>query len=256
MKKIFFFLLFVAFISSCVPVKKLIYLQGNPVEKKEIHKINDAPYKLQVGDNISIDVKSDNEELVKAFLKSTSSSVVGLGSAGVSYAINRQGNIRMPTFGEINVLGYTTKEVRLKLEEEISKYLKDDEGYFVTVNLDGIKYTIMGEIGSPGPKVVYQNQLSIIDAITNSGDISTVGNRTNVEVLRITPLGAKKYNIDLTQIEALTSEIFFIKNNDYINVMPLRQKSWGTGTTGLSSLTTFVSIFTLITSTILITRGL
>tara|TARA_R110001632_G_scaffold232643_1_gene374007 strand:- start:4442 stop:5194 length:753 start_codon:yes stop_codon:yes gene_type:complete len=250
MKKIFFFLLFITFLSSCVPLKKLVYLQGEPISKKDIHKINNAPYKLQVGDNITIDVKSDNAELVNTFLKTT-------GSAGViSYNVDRQGNIRMPRFGEINVLGYTTKEVRLKVEQEISVYLKKDSEYFVTVRLDGIKYTIMGEIGIPGPKVVNQNQLSIIDAITNSGDITTVGNRTNVEVLRITPFGAKKYNIDLTKIEALTSEIFFIKNNDYINVMPLRQKSWGTGTTGLSSLTTFVSIFTLITSTILITRGL
>tara|TARA_R110001632_G_scaffold66891_1_gene157276 strand:+ start:35721 stop:36479 length:759 start_codon:yes stop_codon:yes gene_type:complete len=252
MRKIIFLLFFLSFLSSCVPNKNLIYLQGEPVAKKEIHKINDAPYKLQVGDNIVIDVKSDNEELIKIF---TSGGGIQA-SAGIVYNIDRHGNIRMPRFGEINVLGYTTKEVRLKVEEEISKYLTEDVAYFVSVALNGIKYTIMGEIGSPGPKVVFQNQLSIIDAITNSGDITQLGNRKTVEVLRITPSGAEKYTIDLTNIEALNSEIFFIKNNDYINVMPLKQKSWGTGTTGLSSFNTFVSLFTIITSTILIMRGL
>jgi len=256
MRKVFLFLLLLSFLSSCVPNKKLIYLQGNPTPKKEIHKINDVPYRLQVGDKISIDIQSDNDELVRTFLKINSSSTVGQGSAGVSYDVDVYGNIRMPRFGEINVLGYTTKEVRLKIEQEISKFLNKNEKYFVTVNLDGIKYTIMGEVGSPGPKTVYQNQLSIIDAITNSGDITILGNRTNVEILRITPSGVKKFTIDLTSIDALNSEIFFIKNNDYINVMPLKQKSWGTGTTGLSSITTFVSIFTIITSTILIVRGL
>ena len=158
--------------------------------------------------------------------------------------------------GEINVLGYTTVEVRKKIEEKLKEYLNDKTEIFVTVRLDGIKYTVMGEVGSPGPKVVFQNQLSIIDAITNSGDIGLVGNRKNVEVIRMTPGGIQKFEIDLTKMDAINSEVFFIKPNDYINVKPLRQKSWGTGTTGLQSLTTIVSVFTLVTSTILIVRGL
>ena len=52
------------------------------------------------------------------------------------------------------------------------------------------------------------------------------------------------------------SEVFYIHPNDYINVPALKQKSWGTGTTGLQSLTTLVSIFTLVTSTILLVRNL
>jgi polysaccharide export outer membrane protein len=263
MRKTFLFLLFIGFLSSCVPNKNLIYLQGKPIPSKEIHKINNTPYKLQVNDIITININADQEKFVKLFLKSGSSSGQAGGQNQVQsggyfsgYTVDRHGNIRMPYFGEINVLGYTTKEVRAKIEEKLSDYLEDGVDYFVTVKLDGIKYTIMGEVGSTGPKVIYQNQLSILDAITNSGDITVIGNRKKVEVLRFTPTGTRKYEIDLTKIDAINSEIFFIKPNDYINVMPLRQKSWGTGTTGLQSLTTIVSIFTLVTSTILIVRGL
>lgn len=152
-------------------------------------------------------------------------------------------------------MGYTTKEVRLKIENELSKLFKSPEDIFVTVKLDGIRYTIFGEVNNPGPKIIYQNKVSIIDAISNAGDITLTGNRKNVEVLRFSPGGKQKYTIDLTKIEALDSEVFYIKPNDYINVIPLKQKSWGTGTTGLQSLTTIISIFTLVTSTILIVRG-
>ena len=115
----------------------------------------------------------------------------------------------------------------------------------------------MGEVNLPGTKIAYSNNLSIIDAITNSGDVSDVGDRTNVEVIRISPSGdVKKFEIDLTNIKAVNSEIFFIKPNDYINVKPLRQKSWGTGTTGLQSLSTIISLLTLFTSTVLIVRTL
>ena len=127
----------------------------------------------------------------------------------------------------------------------------------MTVRLQGIKYTVMGEVNLPGTKIAYSNNLSIIDAITDSGDISDVGDRKNVEVIRISPSGdVKKFEIDLTNIKAVNSEIFFIKPNDFINVKPLRQKSWGTGTTGLQSLSTIISLLTLFTSTVLIIRTL
>lgn len=252
MRKIPLFLVFLFLFLSCVPTKDLIYLSGTPKENKEIHKINTNPYKLQVGDNISIDVTSDNVNLVAVFLKS-SGSLSENTSSPVIYSIDVNGNIRMPILGEINVLGYTTKEVRVKIEEKFANYFMKEDSYFVSVKLDGIKYTIMGEINSPGPKVVYQNQLSILDAITFSGDIPISGDKKNVEVIRISPNGNKKLTIDLTSINALNSEIFFIQNNDYINIKALRQKSL---TEGLKPITGIVSLISLLTTTILILRGL
>jgi polysaccharide export outer membrane protein len=252
MRKIPLFLVLIFLFLSCVPTKDLIYLSGTPKENKEIHKINTNPYKLQVGDNISIDVTSDNANLVAVFLKS-SNSLSENTSSPVIYSIDVNGNIRMPILGEINVLGYTTKEVRVKIEEKFANYFMKEDSYFVSVKLDGIKYTIMGEISSPGPKVVYQNQLSILDAITFSGDIPISGDKKNVEVIRISPNGNKKLTIDLTSINALNSEIFFIQNNDYINIKALRQKSL---TEGLGSITGIVSLISLLTTTVLILRGL
>ena len=252
MRKTPLFLVLIFLFLSCVPTKDLIYLSGTPKENKEIHKINTNPYKLQVGDNISIDVTSDNVNLVAVFLKS-SGSLSENTSSPVIYSIDVNGNIRMPILGEINVLGYTTKEVRVKIEEKFANYFMKEDSYFVSVKLDGIKYTIMGEINSPGPKVVYQNQLSILDAITFSGDIPISGDKKNVEVIRISPNGNKKVTIDLTSIDALNSEIFFIQNNDYINIKALRQKSL---TEGLKPITGIVSLISLLTTTILILRGL
>ncbi|MBT4678588.1 MAG: sugar transporter [Flavobacterium sp.] len=252
MRKILLFLVSILLFLSCVPTKDLIYLSGTPIENKEIHKLNTNPYKLQVGDNISIDVTSDNANLVAVFLKS-SNSLSENTSTPIIYSIDVNGTIRMPILGELNVLGYTTKEVRVKIEEKFANYFMKEDSYFVSVKLDGIKYTIMGEINSPGPKVVYQNQLSILDAITFSGDIPISGDKKNVEVIRISPNGNKKVTIDLTTIDALNSEIFFIQNNDYINIKALPQKSF---TEGLKPITGIVSLISLLTTTVLILRGL
>ena len=68
--------------------------------------------------------------------------------------------------------------------------------------------------------------------------------------------GTEKFLIDLTDINAFNSDVFYIKSNDIINVIPLKQKSLGTGTTGLQTLSTVISIFTLLTSTFILARNL
>ncbi|MCL7763438.1 polysaccharide biosynthesis/export family protein [Polaribacter sp. Z014] len=264
MRKHFLLLLFIPFLFSCIPAKDIIYLQGEPVARKEIKRINNIPYKLQVDDILNIDIKSNDESLVSVFKKQSTGSGGGSAntsaSAGASffsgYSIDSYGNIRMPTLGEINVLGYTELEVRKKLENELKKFIRTEEEIFVSVKLAGIKYTAIGEIGSPGPNVIFQNKLSIIDAISSSGDITTLGNKRKVEIIRNSITGTEKFTIDLTQINAFDSEVFYIKPNDIINVIPLKQKTWGTGTTGLGALATIVSILSLVSTTYLLARNL
>ena len=169
MKKYFLLFLSISFLLSCVPSKNLIYLQGEPIQEKGIKRINNIPYKLQVDDVLNIDIKSSDQKMVAIFVKQSggnSNQNIGPESSYFSgYSIDSYGNIRMPTLGEINVLGYTTEEVRKKIENELNKYFKNKDDIFVSVKLAGIKYTIIGEINNPGPKVIFQNKVSIIDAI-------------------------------------------------------------------------------------------
>jgi polysaccharide export outer membrane protein len=263
LKRFIVALLIVSF-ASCVPNKDLVYLQGKPLTKTDVYKLNNEPYRLQVDDVLSIDLKAKDEKFVSLFMKSNSQNFATTANTGFEggansqfgYSIDRHGNIRLPYIGEMNVLGYTTKEVRVKLEEALLKYFNNKEDFFVTVNLSGIKYTIIGEVGDPGPKVIYQNKVSIIDAVSNSGDITVTGNRKKVELWRNTINGRKKYTLDLTSAKVFDSDVFYIQPNDVINVIPLKQKAWGTGTTGLQSLTTIISVFSLVTSTVLLIRNL
>ncbi len=273
MIKNIFKIAFLVLFASCVPTKDLIYLQGEPVSSKEIRRMNNEPYKLQVDDMINIeikstavDTKSGDLELTKIFNKSDKAFGGGGGNSNQSfsggsgyftaYSIDRYGNIRLPVLGKLNVLGYTENEVRSKIEKKLMEYLKNEDDIFVTVKLSGIKYTVIGEVGVPGPKVIYQNKLNIIDAITNAGDITIVGKRKDVIVIRNTVSGQKKFHIDLTKMDAFHSEIFYIKPNDIINVLPLPQKSWGVGTTGFQALTTIVSVLSLLTSMVILSKNL
>lgn len=256
MKKYFLIIFIIILVSSCIPAKKLTYFQGEPAEKSELYKINNEPYRLQVNDILYIDIKAENPEIVSLFKNSEGASGGGGNLYFNGYTVDRHGNIRIPYIGELNVLGYTEKEVREKIESELKKFLKNVEAVFVTVKIGGINFTMMGEIGSPGVKNLAMNEVTIIDAISDAGDVTIYGDRENVEVIRKTLDGVKKYKINLLEIGVFESENFYIKPNDIIYIAPLKQKTWGVGTTGLQTFTTIISVFTLGVTTYLLIKSL
>ncbi|HNU60494.1 MAG TPA: sugar transporter, partial [Aquaticitalea sp.] len=60
------------------------------------------------------------------------------------------------------------------------------------------------------------------------------------------------YHLDLTDANVMNSPYYYIQPNDMIYVKPLKQKTWGTGTTGKETLTTIVSVFSLVATTVLL----
>ncbi len=248
--------------TSCIPTKDLVYFQGEPTSKNSVYKMLNEPYRLQVNDIIDIRLKAEDEKLVSVF-NQTSQQSAQFGNRFdeqnlyfSSYTIDRQGNIRIPYIGELNILGYTEQEVRKKIEKELSKFFKDTNEIFVIVKLAGIRFTVLGEVASPGTLVLFQNQVNIIEAIANAGDITLTGDRKKVTIMRKGIEGTKKFTIDLTDVSMFNSESFYIQSNDIVYIEPLKQKSWGTGATGAQTFSTLISILSLVTTTILLVRNL
>lgn len=262
MRKILIVFLFGLVFTSCIPNKDLVYFQGEPSTKTSVHKIFNEPYKLQVNDILDIRIKAADDKLVALFNPvnqqggqfNTQFNVENIYFN--SYTIDRHGNIRIPYVGELNVLGYTAKEVREKIEKHFEGYFKDPNDIFISVKLAGIRFTVLGEVVSPGTLVLFQNQVNIIEAIANAGDITITGNRKKVTLIRKQLDGTKKYSIDLTNINSFDSEIFYIRPNDIISIEPLKQKSWGTGATGAQTFTTIVTLLSFITTSILLVKTL
>ena len=260
MRKFLLLLIMPLIYSSCIPKKDLVYFQGEASENQKLQQLQNEPYKLQVNDILDIQIKSSDEKLVALFQTTVTSTNTAVFSKEKlffeGYSIDRQGNIRLPYIGEINVLGYTTREVREKIDKEFENYFKNPDDVFTTVKLAGIRFTVIGEVGITGTVVLYQNQVNLIEAIANAGDIAITGNRKNVSVFRKNIDGTKRYQINMLDISSFDSDNFFIQSNDIIYVEPLKQKSWGTGTSGMQSITSLVAVLSLITTTILLINAL
>ena len=261
MKKFFAIVLYIVLFTSCIPNKELIYFQGDPKQNEAVQKLQNEPYKLQVNDILDIQIKSSDEKLVALFKNANTSGQTGSVFSSekiyfTGYSIDLQGNIRLPYIGDINVLGYTTKEVREKIDKEFEAYFKNPDDVFTTVKLAGIRFTLLGEVNQTGTVILYQNQVNLIEAIANAGDIAITGNRKNVTIYRKNIDGTKKYQIDMLDVTSFDSDNFFIQSNDIIYVEPLKQKSWGTGTSGMQTLTSLIAVMSLVTTTILLINAL
>ncbi|PWB24575.1 polysaccharide biosynthesis/export family protein [Flavobacterium sp. HTF] len=262
-KNSFYILLLISVLfTSCIPVKDLVYLQdkNSSGEQNTVAAVESKPYRLQANDVISVDIKAIDPKLVSIFNKTESAS----GTTGKTesalyfdgFTIDDHGNIRMPILGEINVIGYTLEEVRVIIEKKLlEEYFKSEANIFVTVKLAGFRYTINGEIGSTGTKTLFQTHVNIMEAIANAGDISTVGNRKEVMIIRQTPTGVLMNNIDLTDVNVMKSPYYYLQPNDYIYVKPLKQKTWGTGQTGIQSVSTIITLLSLATTVYLILKN-
>lgn len=243
--------------TSCVPTKDLIYLQenNNAVAARTVNPVVSKPYRLQINDILTISIKALDQQLVEMFNTSpgatqatTEQSIYTLG-----YSVDDHGNIRIPVLGEVQVLGLTLEEVRAKIEQQLlDEYFNKVANIFVNLKLAGFRYTINGEITVPGTKLLFQDKVNIMEAIANSGDITIIGDRKDVKVMRQFPHGTEIHSLDLTDIRAMQSPYYQLQPNDYIYIKPLPQKSYGTGTTGVQSLTTIISVLTLVTTTILL----
>lgn len=252
------------FFTSCVPTKDLIYLQTKDKDKAEnnVTPVVIKPYRLQTNDILNITIKAIDPKLVALFSATNTenaNTIQGLSEQGLyfnGFAVNDHGNIRIPVIGEINVLGYTLEETRIKIEKELlENYFNKEANVFVNVKLSGLRFTVNGEVTLPGTKVLYQERVNVLEAVANAGDITVIGDRKSVSVIRQFPHGTEIHDIDLTDVDVIKSPYYYLQPNDYIYVKPLKQKAWGTGKTGIESLSTIVTLLSLATTTyLLLTR--
>jgi polysaccharide export outer membrane protein len=251
------FLLLLA--SSCVPTRKITYLQESDNIKNDslitFQKVQ-SPYRLQINDILSIQIKAPYDPgLVSMFNASSNVSAGGGAGAGLyfnGYTIDQHGDIRVPQLGKIKAIGLTLEELTTLIEKRLlTEYFKENADLFVTVRLGGLRYVMTGEVGGKGEQVIFRDQVTIVEAIANGGGVPITGDLTNVRIVRQYPDGVKVHHLDLTQLDVIYSPYYYIQPNDMIVVDPLPQKALGTGTTGLASFSTIISVFTTLVTTLL-----
>lgn len=243
---------------SCIPNKDLVYLQNmeTAMDTTQVIIEKQKPYRIQINDILNIRVKAMDQKNVQIFNPVGEENLNADGDQRAyfdGFTVDLHGNIRVPVLGEINVLGYTTEEIEQLLETKLlEEEYKETANIFVSVKLTGIRFTVNGEVGSTGTQTLYQARVNIFEALANAGDVQVTGNRKDVLVIRQYPQGQQIHHVNLLDIKVMQSPYYYIQPNDIIYVKPLKQKSWGTGTTAVQTFGTIVTALSLVTTTLIL----
>jgi polysaccharide biosynthesis/export protein len=210
-------------LQSCTTKKEMLYLQD--LDKYSNSTLNYAATKIQPNDILKIEI-SDLNPLVSAPFNipggaANMQSVEMMQLSG--YLVTPQGNVTLPILNEIKVGSLTPAEAELKIKDRLIS-----EGYLVNptvvVRVLNNKFTILGEVNSPGVITFTEQSISLLDAIGLAGDLTYSAIRKDVTLIREVDGKRLVYHIDLTTASWMSDPNFRIRQNDVIVVTPNKLK--------------------------------
>jgi polysaccharide export outer membrane protein len=236
-------------LQSCATKKKMLYLQDLDTYNNTV--VSYASTSIQPNDILHITVSDLNPLVAVPFNNSSGQQTSREQMKLNGYLVTPDGNITMPILNEINVNGATTSSVEVKIKSRLI-----NEGYLVdpTVQVRVInnKFTVLGEVGSPGVIPFTEQSISLLDALGMAGDLTSAGIREDIKLIR--ELDGKRfiYHIDLTTASWMSNPEYRIRQNDVIIVTPNKLKVNSAGLikdpiTAIGLLISLITIYFLIT---------
>ncbi|MDE6541575.1 MAG: polysaccharide biosynthesis/export family protein [Muribaculaceae bacterium] len=236
-------------LAACNSSQKVIYIED--IQPNQLIALQEEkPIRLKPGDKLSIVVHSRDKQIVEMFNLDAGGS-----DAHGHYTVSPEGTIDMPVLGPINVEGLTRMEVSNLIKYKLlsSKLVRDPT---VSVDYADMGYYMLGEVGSPGRKLISRDKVNLLEAIAEAGDLTINGLRENVLVLRTVNGQQIPYRVDLTNVESLYgSPAYYLQQDDYIYVLPNQKRrnenDWNANATrspafwmsAISMITTIALIF-------------
>ena len=107
--------------------------------------------------------------------------------------VSESGIMFYPYVGDINVLGLTITELRVKIVQELSKVLKDPQIDIRLLQSQRHKIYVQGSVKNPGVVLLSDVPVTLLEAINRCGGATVAANLSSVEFSR----DGKNYTIDL-----------------------------------------------------------
>lgn len=240
--KYILFLTIVGFaLASCVTARKVNYMQD---PDKQIPSYADTldfeDYKLRIGDRLYVYVYSLDENIQKMYnAGGTNASQMRqqMGNGGgmygsydlYTYLVDKEGNIDFPTIGKVYVQDMTTREVKHKLEDELSTLLRKLPGGHSTVscevNIVNRSFSIIG--AQSGRYMINKEKMTIFEALAMAGDLQEFNSRREIKLVREINGVTTIKTFDARSKDIVNSEYYYIEPNDIIYIRQIPGYSFG-----------------------------
>jgi polysaccharide export outer membrane protein len=97
--------------------------------------------------------------------------------------VQPDGYLSAPLIGELKVGGLTLPQARAAIVAAAARRLRDPEVYVDLREFDKLRFTVVGEVGTPG-RFDLRGRITVLDAIATAGGLKTSSKHSQVLLLR------------------------------------------------------------------------
>ena len=231
-----------AMVSSCSSTKNVAYFQNSDsVDYEKSRFLYDA--KIMPKDQLTITVNTTDPEVSVPFNllmqnAYTQGRSITTGSGTVMpYLVDNNGYIKFPILGDLKVQGLTKRECERMIEEKIRPYLSENENPVVTVQMSSYSISVLGEVAHPGTFMVSREEITILEALAQAGDLTIYGVRDKVRLIRKDATGKKEiHTLNLNDANIVNSPYYYLQQNDVVYVEPNKVKAQNSSVGSMTTL--------------------
>lgn len=223
-KNIFIIVSALLLFSACRTNEKVLYFQDvvndNPQPTQPV-----TPLKYMPGDKLSVVISSGaTPQIAQQFNLPLMTLQAGTTQRGSNnqisvYTVDENGTIDIPVLGKVKIGGLTRSEAAQKIQSQLrdGAHLLDA---IVTINSYDQYVTILGEVKTPGRININRDNITLLEAIGQAGDLTIQARRDRIRVTRQEGSESRTYFVDIRSKDLLNSPVYNLRQNDVVYVEP------------------------------------
>ena len=219
-------ILVVLLLGSCVGKRNINYLNDRSLStgSSKLFENRKFEYRIQSNDVLSIRVLGLDEATSRFFNVESTGAAVGMNESSLyvnGFSVDKNGQVQLPTIGKVKIQGLTVGEAQELLQRKINEYFTNAT---LIMKLVSFRVSVLGEVGQPGAYFVYNNQITLLEALAMAGGPKEYGDKTHVTLMRQSERGVQALYVDLSSTNVLSSEYYYLLPNDVVYVPTLKAR--------------------------------
>lgn len=172
-------------------------------------KPSEKEYKIQPFDKIELKIfTNDGYKLIDL--------AASQGQSQISYNVEFDGQVKLPSVGRINIAGKTLREAESELETLYSNYFIDP---FILISIINKRIIVFSGGSANGSVIEMKNDnYTLIEALADAGGISEMSKSYKIKLLRGDLQNPEIYVFNIRSIDDMKNANFILQANDIIYV--------------------------------------
>ena len=229
LKKILFFAIISLLTTACTINSNRMLRTPRDYEFDEFdEKLSQIEYKIDINDQLSFQLYTNNGfQLIDMFGENGNNQqrmMMGGGGGnngmiGLNYFVRQDSMTEFPIIGDINLVGKTSREAELFLENIFSEFYVDP---FIVLRVNSRRvFLFSGTTGGEAQVVPLTfNNMTLFEVLASAGGINQSNNARKIKIIRNSKDGIKIFKADLSTIDGINKGNMVMQSHDIVYITP------------------------------------